>query len=80
MSENQELTECRDFHVSDHEIDISLYQNEAEKSIKTLKLIFKIIPCHRIATDGHNYEPHFSDVVLMIFSDFLYGYFSLTDR
>ena len=37
MSENQELTENQDF---DNEIDILLYQNGAEKSIKMLKLIF----------------------------------------
>ena len=37
---NQEVTEFRDFDVKDNELDILLYQNEAEKSIKMLKLIF----------------------------------------
>ena len=37
MSENQELAKHQDF---DNEIDILLYQNGAEQSIKMLKLIF----------------------------------------
>ena len=49
MSENQELTENRGWH---NEIDIVLYQNGAEKSIKMLKLIFDqyyAIFCPKIA-------------------------------
>ena len=37
MSENQEMSKNRSF---DNEIDILLYRNGAEKSIKMLKLIF----------------------------------------
>ena len=41
MSKNQGITENPDFDVSNNEIWILLFQNEAGKSIKILKILFK---------------------------------------